>query len=158
MKEQQYNPTGRWLVADDDPGVLALTSAILTRLTGVRPERFANGAEALAAVQAAPESVEVVITDLDMPRMTGAELCRKLRRLSPSVRVILATGSGFLSQSAAAGLGFCALLKKPFCVNDLAAALALVTPKTTTNLETAAVAEGELITTNLTNTTKVNDL
>jgi CheY-like chemotaxis protein len=158
MKEQLYHNSGRWLVVDDDPSVLALTCAILTRLTGVRPERFADGAEALAAVQSDPETVEMVITDLDMPRMTGTELCGKLLRLRPSLSVILATGSGFISQGTAAGFGFSALLKKPFCLSDLAAALALVTDKTADNLETATVAEGTSRTTSLSDTTKVNNL
>jgi CheY-like chemotaxis protein len=51
-----------------------------------------DGVEALRLFRAKAASIGVVLLDLTMPRMGGAETLRELRRLQPDVRVILMTG------------------------------------------------------------------
>lgn len=126
--------------------IMYLTCEILKHLTGVQPEAFDNGPAALAAVQAAPDTVEMVITDMDMPKMTGAELCRQLHQISPTLNVVLSSESGYVSKSAAADMGFCASLRRPFEINELKSVLARVTPKnagTTHNLGAPRMAAGQ---------------
>ena len=73
------------LIADDEPGVRALLSAILSRdLEGQYELLFASdGEEALLTAQS--ERPDVVLLDISMPLMSGLDVCRKLRA-DPSTR------------------------------------------------------------------------
>jgi CheY-like chemotaxis protein len=71
-----------------------------------------------------PEEFELVITDFEMPLMSGLELCRRLIAISPAAKILLATGSGIISEEAAGHEGFCGLLHKPFPFEALQRALA----------------------------------
>ena len=113
-----------FMVVDDNREILNITRAMLTRITDASVECFPSPAGALAVFQAAPRKYAFVITDFEMPGMTGAELCRHLREISPGLKVLLATGSGIASHSAATAMGFCGLLRKPFMIRDVENALA----------------------------------
>ena len=82
----------RVLVADDDPLVQRLFALLLAH-QGLIVEVAADGIEALERV--ADFAPHVVLTDLEMPRCGGDELCRRLKS-SPATRhiaVIVVTGS-----------------------------------------------------------------
>ena len=79
---------------------------------------------ALMAFSDAPGKYELVVTDFEMPGMNGAELCRRMREISPMQKIFLATGSGFFTEDAAQRIGFTALLNKPFPLTALQEALA----------------------------------
>jgi CheY-like chemotaxis protein len=109
----------RWMVVDDNDGVLELVACIITAISGDRVSCFRSGAEALEAFAAAPERFQFVITDLEMPGMSGIELCRKLVALSPRLKSLLVTGSGIITREEARRFGFCDLLSKPFAPSAL---------------------------------------
>lgn len=125
MKTKKFHDVAvaRWMVVDDNADILFLTGAILERVAGATVECFHSPLKALAAFAAAPENFGLVVTDFEMPGMDGVEFCRRLRELAPSLKVLLATGSGIISPDAAAALGFCGLLHKPFPVAELKRAL-----------------------------------
>lgn len=113
-----------WMVVDDNRDLLQVTAAMLAWITNVPVKCFPSPTEALAAFQAAPRKYALVITDFEMPGLTGAELCRLLQGISPGLKVLLATGSGGIaSHSAATAMGFCGLLRKPFMIGDVKTAL-----------------------------------
>lgn len=120
----QAEPQPYFMVVDDNSDILNVMRAMLTWITDAPVECFSSPAEALAAFQAAPRKYAFVITDFEMPGMTGAELCRHLREISPGLKVLLATGSGIASHSAVTAMGFCGLLRKPFMIRDVENALA----------------------------------
>lgn len=66
------------LLVDDDPGILRLLSRWLEK-AGYPVAVASDGAEALAAIEKAPP--DLVITDWEIPRMDGLELCRRLRQM-----------------------------------------------------------------------------
>ena len=74
---------------------------------------------ALATFADAPEAFDFIITDLEMPGMSGIEFGSRLRKLSPVIKVLLATGSGILTEAEAVQRGFCGLLLKPFPFESL---------------------------------------
>jgi PAS domain S-box-containing protein len=89
------------LVVDDDSLVLTSTSLLLEDL-GHRVLTAASGAQALALIDQG-EMVDLIITDMAMPRMSGAELAHAVRILKPDLPIILATGyaerlEGFAAQ------------------------------------------------------------
>jgi CheY-like chemotaxis protein len=120
MKSENYSDwsanaaSPRWMIVDDNEEILSLMREITAQFSGSEIVCFNSPQAALAAFEAAPENFELVITDYEMPGMNGLELCRRLRAISPSAKIILATGSGLVSEEAAAHEGFCGLLHKPF--------------------------------------------
>jgi len=115
----------RWVIVDDNKDILSLMCAIVSRCSDADIQCFHSPHAALATFAAAPEAVDFVITDLEMPGMSGIELGERLRKLSPSLKVLLATGSEILTDGEAGQKGFCGLLRKPFLFTSLRRALAV---------------------------------
>jgi CheY-like chemotaxis protein len=81
----------RIMFIDDEPVLVRLARASLGRL-GYQVEGFERPADALAAFGARPEEYDLVITDYNMPHMSGVELAKQLVRLRPAVPIALITG------------------------------------------------------------------
>jgi PAS domain S-box-containing protein len=78
------------LVVDDDPLVLLSTAAMLDDL-GYTAVQADSGAKALELLDSNPR-IDVVVTDLAMPEMTGAELAHHIKQRWPTLPVLLASG------------------------------------------------------------------
>jgi DNA-binding NarL/FixJ family response regulator len=79
---------------------------------------------ALAALQAAPQRFDLVITDQTMPHMTGEVLTLALRHIRPDISIILCTGfSHTMTVEKAGVLGIDAFLMKPLVIHDLGLAI-----------------------------------
>jgi CheY-like chemotaxis protein len=70
----------RILIADDEPHVIRILKLALER-AGYRVDSVLNGEAALAQVLEDPPAA--LITDIQMPRMTGQELCCRLHEEMP---------------------------------------------------------------------------
>ncbi len=112
--------SGRVFYVDDEPAVAKLGRSAL-RLAGYTVSAFGSAAEALAAFEADPDEVDLVITDLTMPNMTGLELARALKSIRPGLPVILTTGA--LVGAVAEG-PIDLVLRKPCGVDELTEAAA----------------------------------
>jgi two-component system, cell cycle sensor histidine kinase and response regulator CckA len=97
------------LVVDDEPEVRKLVTEIL-RSSGYRVVAAADGATALAVVERAPHAVDLLVTDVVMPVMSGTDLAERVTERSPSTRVLFV--SGFVPAGSAALRG-APLLTKP---------------------------------------------
>ncbi len=115
----------RWMIVDDDEGVLLVLQELARQLTDAEIICFSSPNEALAAFTETPEKFQCVITDLEMPGMDGIYFCRRLHAISPDVKVLLSTGSRILTSAEATQKGFCGLLFKPFPVAAMKKALAV---------------------------------
>ena len=115
------------LVVDDDPLVLTNMAAMLDDM-GHTVFEAASAAEALA-VLGRESTVELVVTDQAMPKMTGLQLIDEIRRGWPRLPVILATGFAELPPGTDP---LQITLAKPFFQYDLEQAVvaALADPKT----------------------------
>jgi len=105
-------PAGTILVADDEPLVLNLAGTILRR-NGYRVLAAKDGTDALALFD--EQSVDLVLTDVVMPLMSGPQLMHKLRERKQDVRCIFM--SGYTSEQIrdhGAGDPGCDYLRKPF--------------------------------------------
>jgi len=108
---------------DDDEVMSLMVGHLLDRL-GYRATCFTDPALALAAVQANPAAVDAVVTDYNMPLMTGLEFTRALRACAPELPV--AISSGFISdelKASAAKLGVLELMRKEHTLEELGALL-----------------------------------
>ncbi|MFS2198035.1 PAS domain S-box protein [Pseudomonas sp. Pseusp3] len=108
------------LVVDDDSLVLTSTSLLLEDL-GHRVISAACGATALELFESGPE-IDLVITDMAMPQMNGAQLANAIRIIRPGVPIILATGYAERLEGFAAHLP---RLSKPFTQLNLVEVIAL---------------------------------
>lgn len=108
------------LVVDDDSLVLTSTSLLLEDL-GHRVISAPSGARALELFGSEPD-IDLVITDMAMPQMSGAQLANAIRLIRPSVPIILATGFAERLEGIAERLP---RLSKPFTQLNLVEVIAL---------------------------------
>ena len=107
------------LVADDEIHIIHVV-AIKLRNNGYEVIAANNGAEAYDL--ACREKPDIVVTDYQMPVMTGIELITKLREdeRTKEIPVILLTARAFaISQEQQEGLGISGCLSKPFSPKEL---------------------------------------
>jgi len=105
---------GTILLVEDEPALRALAAESLKRL-GYTVLQAGNGIEALAAAEQHSGRIDIVVTDIVMPRMGGPELVEKLRQKRDGFGVILM--SGYTEAAAlenASITGEATLLNKPF--------------------------------------------
>ncbi len=82
----------RVLIVDDEPEIRCFCKYALESKDGPQYDEAANGALALAALRA--QRYDLVLTDIDMPELTGPELCRQLRDQPPCphLKIIMMSG------------------------------------------------------------------
>lgn len=108
------------LVVEDDGAVRRLARTILTD-SGYTVLEARDGEEALALAQTHSARIDLVITDVVMPGLSGAELVRRLGSISPWLRVLYTSG---YTRVATLGTGIessAPFLPKPFLPADLLA-------------------------------------
>jgi DNA-binding response OmpR family regulator len=103
------------LVADDEPAVLVVAAAILSR-SGYRVLTAPNGDEALRVFENTKDTIHLVISDFVMPGIDGYQFVRSIQDRSPSTAVLLMSAAGqFVT-----GRGVAAIVK-PFTQETLVA-------------------------------------
>jgi CheY-like chemotaxis protein len=90
--------------------------------------KIRSGEEALNCFALSPDEFELVITDFGLPGLNGAELCRRMRELSPSVKIILSTGSTITPEEFAKNARSNGVLQKPYTAEELWAVVRSVLP------------------------------
>ena len=111
------------LLVDDEKSVADVTAAMLTRL-GYRVSVRTSSHDGLEAFRSLAEQIDLVLADLNMPQMTGLQLCRELRAIRPGVRVIVCTGfSEQFDAARARAIGIQGFLNKPVVMAELARAV-----------------------------------
>lgn len=102
------------LIAENDAQVRKLLSTVL-RNAGYDVISASGGESAVAAAERHPRPVDLLIADIVMPGMRGADLYAELKSVQPNLRVLFI--SGFMNRQPLPG-GF---LKKPFSSETLIA-------------------------------------
>lgn len=93
--EHDHRGVGTILVVDDEPAVRALAASILQE-AGYTVELAEDGVRAVERLSALGESVSLVLLDLTMPRLGGAETALEVRRILPTVPIVAMSGYGDL--------------------------------------------------------------
>ena len=112
-------PGATILVVDDDRAVLKLLEHTL-RNAGYRVLSAASGWGALEAFESSPEPVDLLLTDVIMPDLTGPVVAERLRAQKPGLQVLFISGfhDADLVQRFVTRKGFI-LLPKPFTADSL---------------------------------------
>ncbi len=115
--------TGCILFVDDEEELVRSCSEFLTNL-GYKVHAETDSQAALDLFRSAPDTFDLVITDYNMPGLSGDDLARKILGEKPNVPVILCSGySQSFDESTAASLGIMEYLKKPISLKMLALAV-----------------------------------
>ena len=111
-RQTVVQPRARILFVDDEPAIRRLGELVLVP-AGYDVDTAADGAEAWTALQEA--NYHLLITDNDMPRLTGLELATQARLAGMRLPIVLASGAAdALRDPANSWLGLAARLPKPF--------------------------------------------
>jgi two-component system alkaline phosphatase synthesis response regulator PhoP len=111
--------TKKVLVADDEVHIIHVV-AIKLRNNGYEVVTADNGAEAFAL--ACEDKPDIIVTDYQMPRMTGLELVERLRQCEQTrdIPVIMLTARNFaISQQQREELQISECISKPFSPKEL---------------------------------------
>jgi signal transduction histidine kinase/CheY-like chemotaxis protein len=112
------------MIIDDEPALVELAEEMLAGL-GYEPVGFNSSTAALVAFRRTPERFDLVLTDQNMPRLTGTDLTRELREVRAGIPVVLMSGyAGAALAELASGVGIYEVLRKPLQRRDLSEALA----------------------------------
>jgi PAS domain S-box-containing protein len=116
----------RALVVDDDEAVLRVMSRLLAR-SGLTVTAFSDPRAALERLRQDPSFVDVIITDLSMPTMSGFQVAEHARQIRPDLPVIVSSGNVRPEDEAeVARLGIDGVLLKPGTVDQLTTVLGRV--------------------------------
>lgn len=103
------------LVVDDEEQIRTLVAVIL-RSAGHTVLTASNGLEGVALFRSTPDRFDIILTDLEMPVITGRQLVEMTRATRPGVKIICM--SGYSGEPVPPETEF---LKKPFDVHALRA-------------------------------------
>jgi DNA-binding response OmpR family regulator len=111
---------GRILVVDDDADLLRLVSSAL-EAAGFAPIGARHATEAIAAT--ATGKIDLAIVDVNLPEVSGYELCRRLKDARPTLPVMFVSGerTEWFDRVGGLLLGADDYLVKPFALDELVA-------------------------------------
>lgn len=110
----------RILIVDDSPATRALVAAALAHATDTEVTRVASGFDAIKHLT--QETVDLVLTDLNMPDINGLELVRFVKtneRFKSTPVILISTDASEADRQRAAQLGVDDYLAKPFTAAQL---------------------------------------
>jgi len=110
----------RALVIDDSDTIRRIVRQTLEARLGLAVTEAADGDEALALL-GADEPFDLLVTDLNMPGVSGAKLVGRLRAAAPEAPVLVVSVEGAVETTVAEILaaGADAFLEKPFALSTL---------------------------------------
>jgi CheY-like chemotaxis protein len=111
---------GQHVLYIDDDEVLVLMVERLLQRSGFRVTTASDPLAALAQLRAQPEAFDVVVTDFNMPELSGLEVAREVAALRPDLPVVVT--SGYLSEDVrrqAEAAGVRGLLNKEHTLEEL---------------------------------------
>ncbi|GAA0243756.1 response regulator transcription factor [Cryptosporangium japonicum] len=114
------------LIADDDPDILALVT-FKVKQAGYHLVTATDGAAALAAAR--ETTPDLVVLDVSMPRMSGLEVCRELRKDAATAKVpvlLLTARAQEADIEAGFDVGADDYVVKPFSPRELVARIAAI--------------------------------
>jgi CheY-like chemotaxis protein len=107
------------LLIDDEEIVINISEMMLKRL-GYRVLKAHNGYEGLQLFEENKSKIDLIISDLEMPKMNGKEVMDKIREIDPQIKVMLSSGAlTDADEKNVMNKGFNGFIKKPYNMNTL---------------------------------------
>jgi len=118
LGEFESATTGRTILILEDDDAVRLPAAEFLIMQGFKVLQASTGEEALNVVQRSRSQLELLITDVVMPKMSGPEIAAKLLEAHPDLKVLYMSGD-VSSVKKGARLGQQRVLQKPFRLDRL---------------------------------------
>lgn len=118
MPDQSSKTRPVILVVDDEPQILRVMRASLPA-RGYVVRTAPGGEEALDEIR--KEAPDLIVLDLVMPKMSGLDVCRRVREFSPVPIIVLSAKGSEADKIAALDLGADDYVTKPFSLDELLA-------------------------------------
>ncbi|HEY3278771.1 MAG TPA: PAS domain-containing protein [Syntrophorhabdaceae bacterium] len=124
LQEMQLPGGSERILFVEDEEMLVEWGRITLERLGYRVTAAADSARALDLFSTDPSRFDLVITDQNMPGITGAHLSEEILKIRPDIPIILSTGhSDAISPEKAKAIGIKEFLMKPLSRSELAAAV-----------------------------------
>lgn len=108
------------LIVDDDLDIIRMLDMILRDAGATHIQRARNGRLAIADLRKNLDVYDLIISDWNMPEISGLELLKQVRRRRPKLPFIMLTGrSGEAENHAAVEAKVTAYISKPFSPHEL---------------------------------------
>jgi two-component system cell cycle sensor histidine kinase/response regulator CckA len=116
----------RILILDDEKVVLQTQSLLLAEF-GYDVKVFSEAASAIDYYKENHDEIDLVILDMNMPKLSGKECYQEFKKIRPDVRVIISTGYNIETEAEELlKTGIAGLIQKPFTSNQLMSMIAKV--------------------------------
>ncbi|MGD9823352.1 ATP-binding protein [Desulfobacter sp.] len=107
------------LLVDDDKRLSQIFNRVLTRI-GYQVKAFTDPLMAVGAFESDPDSFDLVLTDMAMPGMTGADLARAVKAIRSDIPVMVCTAySDLMDEQKACENGIAAFVMKPISLKEM---------------------------------------
>ena len=114
LRAEQWQGGGTILVVDDEQSVRDITREVLTD-QGFNVLVAKDGREGLEIFEEHPDVIDLVLLDMTMPRMGGAETFREMRKIRPDVPVVLSSGyNEYEATNVFSEQGLAGFIQKPY--------------------------------------------
>jgi two-component system, cell cycle sensor histidine kinase and response regulator CckA len=123
MPEATHGVTGKRVLVVDDDRATRQTIARMLEAGGFSVAQASNGAEALDRLAAGDEKIDIVLSDVTMPGMTGIDLSYQIRSLYPDLPVAIVSGDVSELERSIIGRTDVPFIKKPFHAESLYSAV-----------------------------------
>jgi two-component system cell cycle sensor histidine kinase/response regulator CckA len=110
--------SGTVLLCDDDPGIRRLASQVLQR-NGFNVLEAVSAEDALEMRSRYPEMIDLLVSDVVLPGMSGPELAAQLQDEQPELLVLLISGTASPEVTRELREGSAAFVAKPFRPSEL---------------------------------------
>lgn len=111
--------SGTILLIDDEEMIIRVAGEILEKI-GFRVLTATSGKEAVELFKKSPLPIDLVVLDIVMPEMSGAQVFEKLKEINPGVRVLLSSGYSMEGQARELLKKGCqGFIQKPFGMSEL---------------------------------------
>ena len=107
------------LLIDDEEMVINISEMMLKKL-GYKVLKAHSGYEGLQLFEENKFMIDLIISDLEMPKMNGEEVMDRLREIDPQIKVMLSSGAlSDRDEQYVMNKGFNGFLKKPYDLDTL---------------------------------------
>jgi CheY-like chemotaxis protein len=120
----ENSPRRKVLIVEDE-ALIRMTTVDMVDELGHQFVEAANGLEALERLDGDPE-IDVLLTDLGLPGMSGQALIAEALKRRPELKVLVASGYGSLSELGSVDPALVRFLNKPFQMSQLKDAIAQI--------------------------------
>jgi CheY-like chemotaxis protein len=123
MSDETHGEMGKRVLVVDDDNPTRQTIARILEAGGFSVIQASSGTEALDRLAASTDDIDIVLSDVTMPGMTGIDLSYQIRNLYPGMPVAIVSGDVSELERSIIGRSDVPFIKKPFHAESLYSAV-----------------------------------